>query len=99
MLSIKYKVEGFDITKATDLCSEVGQSLGINLMKRKANNTIHGHFQTNSEGEISINIYRDEEIQKFNVPGVNFENCGISDTELINKCNQFAASRGWTKAE
>ncbi len=65
MKVLHFKLEE-DVTKdAYEHCLDIEAELGINLMKKHANDTneIHGYINTSSDGTIEVCLYEDEDLE------------------------------------
>lgn len=68
MKLLKYKASNFTTDSAHQLCLDLEASLGVNLMNHDPNNPneVHGYFNTNSDGDIEVCLYEQEDIEAIN---------------------------------
>lgn len=62
MKIIKYKLENYKVTEAQTLCEQVETQTGLKLHACFVGDTVDGFINTDSEGNIEICLYEEEDL-------------------------------------
>ena len=90
MRILHYKAEQFDTTEAATVCGQLEAALGLSLCVHDAAapNPVHGHLNTDSDGNIEVHLYEPADVAAIEA---------IPDVVRFAKCDDCGCEQNdWT---